>query len=182
LFFAIRGSDVLFILSLPSRVSPRTTSNNTLEHQILYLCSLFSPSLLLHLPDLCNHSENLSDSSIPVSLLLSTFPPLVSPHTILHSSPFDDHPPTSALAIPQHASDLLSIASSSIATQIISFKMPAALTDTQNRYLAMAWLCIDAEPKVNTHISFSQYHPTISRIPHMISHGGPKLTCLLTHS
>jgi hypothetical protein len=145
---------------------------------------LFSQSLLLHLPDLYIHSKNLSDSSIPVSLLLSTFPPLISHHKILHSSPLshDDHLPTSALAIPQHASDLLSIASSSTATQPISFKMPAALSDTQNRYLAMAWLCIDAEPKVNTHISFSQYHPTISRIPHMISYGGPKLTCLLTHS
>jgi hypothetical protein len=55
--------------------------------------------------------------------------------------------------------------------------MPAALTDTQNRYLAMAWLCIiDAEPKVNTHISFAHDHPTISRLPHMILYGGPKLT------
>jgi hypothetical protein len=46
--------------------------------------------------------------------------------------------------------------------------MPPALSDTQNRYLAMAWLCIDAEPKVNIHISFAQCHPTISRIPSMI--------------
>ncbi|CAD0082470.1 unnamed protein product [Aureobasidium vineae] len=26
--------------------------------------------------------------------------------------------------------------------------MPAALSDTQNRYLALAWLCVDAEPKL----------------------------------
>lgn len=25
----------------------------------------------------------------------------------------------------------------------------ASLTDTQTRYLALAWLCFDAEPKVN---------------------------------
>ncbi|KAI4759014.1 hypothetical protein E4T52_08778 [Aureobasidium sp. EXF-3400] len=27
--------------------------------------------------------------------------------------------------------------------------MPAALSDTQNRYLAMAWLCVDADPKID---------------------------------
>jgi len=34
--------------------------------------------------------------------------------------------------------------------------MPAALSDTQNRYLAMAWLCIDAEPKVSTSIAVAK--------------------------
>ncbi|KAI4718059.1 hypothetical protein E4T48_05703 [Aureobasidium sp. EXF-10727] len=33
--------------------------------------------------------------------------------------------------------------------------MPAALSDTQNRYLALAWLCVDAEPKIN-YEKFSQ--------------------------
>ncbi|KAI4845419.1 hypothetical protein E4T44_05623 [Aureobasidium sp. EXF-8845] len=27
--------------------------------------------------------------------------------------------------------------------------MPAALSDTQNRYLALAWLCVDVDPKIN---------------------------------
>lgn len=30
------------------------------------------------------------------------------------------------------------------------------LSDTQNRYLALAWLCVDAEPKVSTLTSITQ--------------------------
>lgn len=34
--------------------------------------------------------------------------------------------------------------------------MPAALSDTQNRYLALAWLCVDADPKVSTSLPIAR--------------------------
>jgi hypothetical protein len=181
LFFAIRGSDVLLIFSLPSRGSLLTISNNTLEHQILDFCSFFlavSSPLLLHLPDLCIHSKDLSDSSIPVSLPLRTFPPLTPLQFLFNTTIVHLFLP---LSIPPHASDLRPTVASST-TQTTSFKMPPALSDTQNRYLAMAWLCIDAEPKVNNHISFAHNHPTISKNTPHDPYDGPKLTCLFSHS
>jgi hypothetical protein len=150
---------VLLLFSLSSRISLLLTiSNNTLEHHLhLNFCSLLRISFLPHLlrlPDIRICSKNLPDSSYPVSHLLSTFPTLTFSNFILHSNLFVDHPSTLALAISPHIPDLSPIATPPTATQTTFSKM-SGLSDSQNRYLAMAWLCFDVEPKVSTCICFA---------------------------
>ncbi|CAD0085939.1 unnamed protein product [Aureobasidium mustum] len=45
-----------------------------------------------------------------------------------------------------------------------------ALSDTQNRYLALAWLCVDVEPKVSTPIRTTEDCPEVCRIPAVIDY------------
>jgi hypothetical protein len=38
------------------------------------------------------------------------------------------------------------------------------LSDTQNRYLALAWLCVDVEPKVSVLISVTEDHSGMCKV------------------
>jgi hypothetical protein len=135
---------------------PRTTLSNAWTWTPVVYSAISSHSSILHFPDICTHSKNLPDSSFPVSHLLSTFLLPIFPNIIFHSSLSVDYSPTPALAISLHKSDLSPIATSTTATHTTFSNMPAALSDTQNRYLALAWLCVDADPKVSTYICVTQ--------------------------
>jgi hypothetical protein len=135
---------------------PRTTLSNACTWTPVLYSAISSHSFILHFPDVCTHSKTLPDSSFPVSLLLSTFPLPTFPNVIFHSSLSVDYSPTPALAISSHKSDLSPIATSTTVTHTTFSKMPAALSDTQNRYLALAWLCVDVDPKVSTYICVAQ--------------------------
>ena len=130
-------------------------SNNTLNHQSLtcVLCSPFSISSLA-----------LSRSLLPQQEFAGHIHPCKSSlehisHVLLHPRSLIqrvDCPPTPPNAISLHSSDPLPTAIRSTATHVTLSKMPATLSDTQNRYLAMAWLCVDAEPKVSIFTSVAQ--------------------------
>jgi hypothetical protein len=122
---------------------------------VFFVLHLLSPSLALSRSSL--PQQEFAGHIHPCKSSLECY--LHLSNILLHSRSLIqrvDCPPTPSNAISPHKSDRLPTAITSIAIQITLSKMPAALSDTQNRYLAMAWLCIDAEPKVSTFTSVAQ--------------------------